>query len=330
MRILFLVCILSFMLVGCRESDTSVQGDVGYGASSENNFSQIASNVTSSKGYLSYRQTIGAKLPSTPPSQMALDRSQFGDRRIAESHSLNIDIQPEGLKARYDRDFKKCLELGCEITQSNVKSRYSAVITASIAPDQLPAYLDFIGTGDGDLKSHSVSADDKTLQYIDTDAKIKNLEALHLRLLALLESPKADNIKDILEIERELNRVNQQLDSAKGSLRHLAKITGKASVQIYYNVPYRDIEVRYYDLQNSFKLAWQSFVNNLSGVIQFIGGVLPWIPVWVLGFWFVVKTIGFVFGTRKSLNPFRKTKTVEAVAVETKKSKSPPKTKAKT
>lgn len=243
-----------------------------------------------------------------PPSNMALDRAQFNDRRIAETHSLEVETEPDDLKLRYDRDFQKCLSLGCEIINSNVQSRQSAFINARIAPEMLAEYLDFLGSGVGELKSHGVRADDKTLQYIDTDAKIKNLEALKARLVKLLDSPKAENINQILQIERELNRVEQQLDSAKGALRHLQTITGKATVNARYSAPYRDIEIQYYDLKNSFKRAWQNFIRSIAEVIEYVGGIVPWIPVWFIGLWVFVKLVRFAFG--KVRLPFLKKKTV--------------------
>lgn len=245
---------------------------------------------------------------SAPPSQMALDRSKFNNRRIAETHNMRVELEPEQLKSRYDRDFKKCLELGCEITSSNAQTRRSGYINARIAPEQLGEYLDFLGTGPGELKEHSVNADDKTLQYIDTEAKIKNLERLRDRLITLLNSEKTKSVDEVLKIERELNRVEQQLDSANGTLRHLETITGKATVNSRYSVPFQDFEIRYYEFKNSFKRGYQEMLNSVSHVVRFVGGVIPWIPVWFIGFWLFVKIIKFAFGTGFSLMFWKKKK----------------------
>jgi len=238
---------------------------------------------------------------SAPPSNLALDRSKFNNRRIAETHNMNVELEPDQLKSRYDRDFQKCVALGCEVSSSNAQSRRSAYINARIAPEKLGEYLDFLGKGPGEIKEHSVKADDKTLQYIDTEAKIKNLERLRDRLITLLNSDKTQKVSEVLQIERELNRVEQQLDSAKGSLRHLATITGKATVNSRYSVPFQDFEVKYYEFKNSFKRGYQEMLNSVSDAIRFVGGILPWIPIWIVGLWITVKAFKFAFGKGFSL-----------------------------
>ena len=273
-----------FLLAGCNE-----EGSYNSGVSYQSDFAEEA---------MLQRAAVPA---SAPPSKMALDRSKFNNRRIAETHNMNIELEPDGLKSRYDRDFQKCLELGCEVTSSNAQSRRSGYINARISPEQLGEYLDFLGSGPGELKEHSVKADDKTLQYIDTEAKIKNLERLRDRLIVLLNSEKTEKVSEVLQIERELNRVEQQLDSAKGSLRHLETITGKATVNSRYSVPFQDFEVKYYEFKNSFKRGYQEMLNSVSDAIRFVGGIIPWIPVWVIGLWITVKAFKFAFGKGFSL-----------------------------
>ena len=248
---------------------------------------------------------------SAPPSQMALDRSKMGNRRIAETHDMVVELEPEQLKSRYDRDFQKCLALGCEITNSNAQSRRSAFINARIAPENLAEYLDFLGSGPGQLEEHSVRADDKTLQYIDTESKIKNLEQLRARLITLLNSEKTKTINEVLQIERELNRVEQQLDSANGTLRHLLTITGKATVNSRYNVPYQDFDIKYYEFKNSFKRGYQQLLNSTSEAVRFVGGIIPWIPIWIIGLWITVKAFKFAFGKGFSLLFWKKEKKTE-------------------
>jgi len=113
--------------------------------------------------------------------------------------------------------------------------------------------------------------------------------------LRSINSDKTQKVNEVLQIERELNRVEQQLDSANGTLRHLETITGKATVNSRYSVPYQDFEVRYYEFKNSFKRGYQEMLNSVSDAVRFVGGILPWIPVWIVGFLIFVKTIKFAF-----------------------------------
>ena len=59
-----------------------------------------------------------------------------------------------------------------------------------------------------------------TGQLIDLDAKIDNLRELRTRLRKLLD--RAQKVDEILSIERELNRVQSQLDSLEAREKYLS------------------------------------------------------------------------------------------------------------
>jgi len=82
----------------------------------------------------------------------------------------------------------------------------------------------------GIVTSRRVSAQDVTEQYVDTDARLKTMTALRDRLRALLE--KAQNVKDILAIEKELGRVQADIDSMQARLKSLKGKVDLASIDV--------------------------------------------------------------------------------------------------
>jgi hypothetical protein len=73
--------------------------------------------------------------------------------------------------------------------------------------------------GLGEVIHRSVQGEDVTEQYIDVEARLKNKSALRDRLMQLLD--KAVNVKDVLAIETELNRVQEDIDSMEGRIKWL-------------------------------------------------------------------------------------------------------------
>jgi len=232
---------------------------------------------------------------SAPPSSMVMDRSQLGDRKIAETHNLSIETTFDVLQARYQRDFKKCVELGCQITNSNIALEQGGNLNARIAPEKLGEFLDFLATGEGKILNHQVSADDYTMEYSDTASQTENLMALRERLRTLLNSPKAEDVDGILRIESELNRVQTEIDSRTARLRILQKMTSMATVNLNYTVQYRPAEVKPYELNNTWSLAVQKFLRGIDAMIQFVGATLPWVPVFFIGLWLAVRVVRFAF-----------------------------------
>jgi len=73
----------------------------------------------------------------------------------------------------------------------------------------------------GKVTSRNVQIKDVTEQWIDLQAKIKNMRALRDRLRNLLQQAK--NVKEMLEVEKELTRVQTELDSLEGKIKAMQK-----------------------------------------------------------------------------------------------------------
>lgn len=82
----------------------------------------------------------------------------------------------------------------------------------------------------GEVTSKSISSEDVTAKYVDIDARVKNKEVLRDRLQKLLD--KAKDVKDILMIERELNRVQSDIDSMKAQLKSMKGQADLATVYV--------------------------------------------------------------------------------------------------
>lgn len=71
----------------------------------------------------------------------------------------------------------------------------------------------------GQVTSRNVQGEDVTEQYIDNEARLKNKRVLRDRLQQLLD--KATEVKDILAIETELNRIQGDIESMEARARAL-------------------------------------------------------------------------------------------------------------
>jgi hypothetical protein len=80
------------------------------------------------------------------------------------------------------------------------------------------------------IESKSIQVKDVTEEYIDVEARLKSKRQLEQRYLSLLE--KARNVKDIIEIESNLNTIREEIESIQGRLTTPAgkyvNVTGKS------------------------------------------------------------------------------------------------------
>ena len=107
---------------------------------------------------------------------------------------------------------------GGYVQSQSVREEEQAYLVLRVPAPQLRPVLDAMAAL-GSEESRSVASQDVTEQYIDTEARLKNAIALRDRLKALLGQAKG--VKDILEIEKELTRVQSDIDSMEGRLKKL-------------------------------------------------------------------------------------------------------------
>jgi len=83
----------------------------------------------------------------------------------------------------------------------------------------------------GTVTARDVQGEDVTEQYIDVAARLKNKIVLRNRLQQLLDQAK--EVKDILAIETELNRVQADIDSMEGRIKALKGQADLATVNLH-------------------------------------------------------------------------------------------------
>lgn len=94
----------------------------------------------------------------------------------------------------------------------------SAHLILRVPSDDLKATVDKIA-GIGTVTSQYLSSKDVTGEYVDVEARLKNKIVLRDRLQKLLD--KAEGVGDVLAIEKELSRVQADIESMQARLKSL-------------------------------------------------------------------------------------------------------------
>ncbi len=112
--------------------------------------------------------------------------------------------------------------------QTNGKRRGTIVI--KVLPDRLDAFLARLHDL-GEVKSQNVSTADVTKEYFDTEARLRNARRMEDRLLKLLDEAKG-KLSEVLQVEKELGRVREDIEKMQGELQLYDSLVRFATVTI--------------------------------------------------------------------------------------------------
>jgi len=92
----------------------------------------------------------------------------------------------------------------------------SGTITIRISPDKFDLLIDKVLTV-GDVKYQKISGQDVTKEYYDLAARLASKQEMEKRLIQLLAT-RTNSVADLLEVERELGRVREDIESIQGTI----------------------------------------------------------------------------------------------------------------
>jgi len=141
--------------------------------------------------------------------------SEPAERQIIRNARLHVEVgDVPGAQVEAERIVR---EAGGFVEGAHTRDQ-GASLTLRVPAAKLDGVLELLGKlGDEELRS--VTAEDVTRQTIDLEARLKSARELRDRLRALLAQAK--NVPEILEVERELARVQAEVESMEAFLQSL-------------------------------------------------------------------------------------------------------------
>jgi hypothetical protein len=151
----------------------------------------------------------------------------------------------------------------------------SASIEIKVPSDRFDDLLSGL-TPLGRLEYANVTSQDVGEEYADIDARVTNAKRLEQRLIELLAN-RPGKLQEILELERELARVREEIERYEGRMRYLRSHASLSSLTISVHEPVilqaGSETARVLNL--ALERAWQNFVQLNANLIAMLGVLLP-------------------------------------------------------
>lgn len=103
-------------------------------------------------------------------------------------------------------------------SEKQANGKLKGEIVVKVLPENLDHFLQKVRTL-GDLKNQTLGTEDITKAYFDTDARLKNARVMEQRLIEMLKT-KPGKVADLLQVEKELGRVREEIEKMQGELKY--------------------------------------------------------------------------------------------------------------
>jgi len=135
----------------------------------------------------------------------------------------------------------------------------------------------------GKVLNKQVNTQDVTEQYVDTEARSRNLKRTEERLLEHLS--RAGVLEEVLRVEQELTRIRQEIERLDGQLRFLADRVGYSTIAITLQETAKTepiVPAKSFSTGKVFSEAVRSLVGFAQQIWTRVIWIIVWLPVWIV------------------------------------------------
>lgn len=142
-------------------------------------------------------------------------------------------------------------------------------LTVRVPAENFQSTIDAISQGVAHFDEKTISRKDVTEEFIDLNARLKAKRALEDRYLALLA--KAKNVKEMLDIERELSQIRENIERAEGRLKYLNNKVSLSTLNIQFyktEIATRTNTSFGAKMGNALKSGWNGIASFFLGLLR--------------------------------------------------------------
>lgn len=159
-------------------------------------------------------EEAGPTPQATPSSPFPNDQRKLIRNAQVELEIVSFDEAVQKI-TRFANEERGYVATSSSEKQANGKLRGEVVV--KILPDNLERFLQKI-RGLGEVKNQTLGSEDVTKAYFDTDSRLKNARVMEQRLIDMLKT-KTGKVSDLLQVEKELGRVREEIEKMQGELK---------------------------------------------------------------------------------------------------------------
>ena len=215
---------------------------------------------------------------------------------IAYTYNYGFKVPPAKMEGLLGAHKKACEDAGpakCYVMNSQIQGIGSESSSGYLQVRGSADWVKTFQTGmedtlkpfDANLDSNNDTAEDLTVQIVDSEARLKSMKTMRDRLQELLRD-RPGRLSDLLEIEREFARVQADIDSHESVLAALKLRVAMSVMTLTYQPKYEAAsESIWRPLGDAFGKFVPNMASTLAWIVEFIGEILPVVLILGLIIW---------------------------------------------
>ena len=170
----------------------------------------------------------------TPPSDVYVPPAE---RKIILTANMNVEVK--NAFTTKDEAIKIVKSKGGWVEGQNlVRNEYTDAalftLTFKVPPEKFEETVEELSKL-GKERSRQITSEDVTLRHADLEARISNSRAYEVRLIELAKM--AGSIDDLLQVEREISSVREQIETMTAELRGLTELETYSTINLTLSEP---------------------------------------------------------------------------------------------
>lgn len=242
-----------------------------------------------------------------PPADKAPAVPAVSVPMLAYSYTYGLLTPPKAIPDLLARHQKACLDAGpavCQVTGSSISQADDSGIQGRLTLRAAPAWLtafrahmsDDARAAGGRLSDSETQTEDLTRQIVDTEAAERARSTLRDRLQAILAT-RPGKLSDLLEVERELARVQGELDATQSELTVMRTRVATSLMTITYQSTTGLMAPRgaWAPLVQAMRGVSNILATTLGAMVTLFVAILPWAALAGVAYWLVRGPLRRVF-----------------------------------
>ena len=209
---------------------------------------------------------------ASPPAGASSAPVGFG-RSVIRTARVAVEVE------QYDAAVRRLLDIAegaggfiADSSYSEVEGRPQGEFTLRVPAGQFAAAIKEVEAA-GVVRQRQISAQDVTEEFVDLDARRRNLERHEQQLLSFMD--RATKVTDLLALEQELSRVRGQIEQIAGRMRYLSHNVEMASITVALSERAKAVKPQgLWDLGGTISRIERAFITGVQQVFTVAERVL--------------------------------------------------------